>query len=152
MYKSFLTTIGVPCKKWGGLRYILHRIILYWKVFTQTTTRRFYFDGVFTQLLNLSPEERRSVAAVRDLCLGPRGCDVKDLCRIVLGYLSCLMLTSVRFSTADGEESISFPDLVCGLADTTALTKVLGTKGHTTLTPCIFVGTRYCVRLVITNL
>lgn len=75
---------------------------------------------MYTQLLNLSPEELLSAGAIRVLSLGPPGYDVKDLCGIVLGDVIRLMKCGVLCWTADGEEVIVFIDVVCGLADTPA--------------------------------
>ena len=135
--KAALPTIGRLGEKWGGLRYIIYRIVIYWDGFTQETTRGSSVEGVYMQLLNLSPEERRSASAIRVLSVGPPGSDVKDLCGIALGDLIRLMIGGIRCWTADGEEVIVLPDLVCGLADTPALTQALDTRGNTCRTPCI---------------
>ena len=134
--KADLPTIGRLGEKWGGLRYIMYRIVMYWDGFTQETTRGSSVEGVYMQLLNLSPEERRSSSAIRVLSVGPPGSDVKDLCGITLGDLIRLMIDGIRCWTADVEEVIVLPDLVCGLADTPALTQALDTRGHTCRTPC----------------
>ena len=94
--KAVLPTIGRLGEKWGGLRYIMYRIVIYWDGFTQETTRGSSVEGAYMQPLNLSSEERRSVPAIRVLSVGPPGSDVKDLCGIALGDLIRLMIGGIR--------------------------------------------------------
>ena len=113
----------------------MYRVVIYWDGLTQEATRGSSFEGVHMQLLNLSPEEHRSASAIRVLSVGPPESDVKDLCEIKVGDIIRLMIGGIRCWTADGEEVIVLPDLVCGLADSPALTQALGTRGHTCRTP-----------------